>query len=158
LPETKAADYGLEHAVDVCPRNGPHATNLPYSRLLPTIYLKRGIPQLRRQKETPMQYKTMVLELLSESAKLYEQLRQTRRLLPTLETCAQQLKASHEAWMKTLAEAKPDSQQSQIASEALELALKELVDRLPSVLPQEDGEPLSLDQAIAFVRNHTSNG
>ena len=105
-----------------------------------------------------MQYKTMVLELLSESAKLYEQLRQTRRLLPTLETCAQQLKASHEAWMKTLAEAKPDSQQSQIASEALELALKELVDRLPSVLPQEDGEPLSLDQAIAFVRNHTSNG
>ena len=104
-----------------------------------------------------MQYKTIVLELLKQRTELHEQLRMTRRLLPTLETCAKELKASHEAWKETLAQAKPGSDPSQIASEALELALKELEDRLPSVSPQDDGKPLSLDQAMAFVRSHTSS-
>ena len=103
-----------------------------------------------------MQYKTIVLELLRERTELHEQLRLTRRLLPTMETCAKELKASHEAWKETLAETRPDSDPSQIASEALELAVKELEDRLPSVSPQDDKEPLSLDQAMAFVRTPTS--
>jgi hypothetical protein len=85
-----------------------------------------------------------------------EQLRLTRRLLPTLETCARELKASHETWKETLAQAKPGSDQSQIASEALEMALRELEDRLPSVSAPDDREPLSLDKAMAFVRRHTS--
>ena len=105
-----------------------------------------------------MQYKTIVLELLWERAELHEQLRQKHRLLPTLETLAKELKASHETWTETLAKAKPDSQPSQIASEALEMAIKELEDRLPSVSPLAEGEPLSLDQAMAFVLNHSSNG
>ena len=103
-----------------------------------------------------MQYKTIVLELLKERTELHEQLRLTRRLLPTLETCARELKASHESWKETLSEAKPDSDPSQIASEALELAIKELEDRLPSVSPPDDKEPLSLDEAMASIHSHTS--
>jgi hypothetical protein len=69
-----------------------------------------------------------------------------------------QLKASHETWKETLTKAKPDSQPSQIASEALEMAIKELEARLPSVSPLAEGEPLSLDQAMAFVLSHSSKG
>ncbi len=45
-----------------------------------------------------MQYKTIVLEMLKERKELHEQLRLTRRLLPTMERCARELKASHEQW------------------------------------------------------------
>ena len=103
-----------------------------------------------------MQYKTIVLELLWERADLHEQLRQTHSLLPTLGTLAKELKASHETWKETLAKAKPDSQPSQIASEALEMAVKDLVDQLPPASPPDDGE--ALDEAMAFIRSHTSNG
>jgi hypothetical protein len=103
-----------------------------------------------------MQYKTLVLELLKERTELHEQLRLTRRLLPTLETCARELKTSHEAWKEVLTQAKPDSDPSQITGEALEMALKELEDRLPSASPREDQEALSLDEAMAFIRRHTS--
>ena len=97
-----------------------------------------------------MQYKTIVLELLRERPELHEQLRLTRRLLPTLETCAKELKASHETWKETLATANPCSDPSQIASEAMELAIKELEDRLPTDSPADDS--LSLDQAMAGSR------
>ena len=100
-----------------------------------------------------MQYKTMTLELLMDRTELYEQLRLTHRLLPMLETLARELKASHETWKETLAEEKPESHPSQIASEALELALKELQDGLPAASPPAEAE--TLDAAIAFVRSHT---
>lgn len=103
-----------------------------------------------------MQYKTIVLELLKERKDLHEQLRLTRRLLPTMETCARELKARHEYWKETLATASPESDPSQISSEAMEMALSELEHRLPSVHPQEDGQPLSLDQAMAFLQSHSS--
>ena len=103
-----------------------------------------------------MQYKTIVLELLKERTELHEQLRLTRRLLPTLETCARELKASHETWKETLASANPESDPSQISSEAMEMALSELEERLPSVHPQDDGEALSLDQAMAYLQSHSS--
>jgi len=103
-----------------------------------------------------MQYKTIVLELLKERTELHEQLRQTRQLLPTLERLTEKLKISHDTWTAMLAQAKPGSDASQIASEALEMALKELVECLPPVSPQDDGE--TLDEAMAFIRSHTSNG
>lgn len=99
-----------------------------------------------------MQYKTIALELLQQRTELHEHLRLTRRLLPTMETCALQLKQSHEAWMATLAQSHPGSDPSQVSSEALELALKELEDRLPGVSPRAEAEPLSLDAAMAFTR------
>ena len=103
-----------------------------------------------------MQYKTIVLELLQQQTELHEQLRITRRLLPTLETYARELKTSHEAWKETLSQAKPGSNPSQISSEAMELALKDLEERLHSASQQGENEALSLDQAMASVRNHTS--
>ena len=103
-----------------------------------------------------MQYKTIVLELLQERKELHEQLRLTRRLLPTMETCAKELKARHEHWKETLATATQGGDPSQISSEAMEMALAELEERLPSVHPKDDGEPLSLDQAMAFLQSHSS--
>ena len=103
-----------------------------------------------------MQYKTIVLELLKERKELHEQLRLTRRLLPTMESLAKDLKARHEHWKEALATATPESDPILISSEAMEMALTELEDRLPSVHPQQDEEALSLDQAMAFVRNHSS--
>ena len=105
-----------------------------------------------------MQYKTIVLELLRERTELHEQLRQTRRLLPTLETCSHELKASHETWKETLTRANPGSDPIQIESEAMELAVKELEDRLPSVSRADEDETLSLDQAMASVAGRTSRG
>jgi hypothetical protein len=109
-------------------------------------------------KEISMPYKTIVLELLRERTELYEQVRLTHRLLPTLETCATELKASHESWKQVLAEAKPGSEPSQLASEAMEMALKELEDRLAPAVPGDEKAPLSLEKAMAFVQSHTSNG
>jgi hypothetical protein len=105
--------------------------------------------------ETNMQYKTIVLELLREHKELHEQLRRTRQLLPTLETFAQELKTSHEAWKEVLTQAKPDSEPSQIASEALEMALREVTERLALASPDEN-ETLSLDEAMTSISRHTS--
>lgn len=102
-----------------------------------------------------MQYKTIILELLRQRPEMHEQLRKSRKLLPAMEFYAKELKTSHEAWKETLSEAKPGNDRSQIASEALEMALKEMGDRLPSASP--DGtEPLSLDAAMASIRARTS--
>ena len=102
-----------------------------------------------------MQYKTIVLELLKDRKELHEQLRLTRRLMPTMERCARELKASHEQWKETLAAQQPGSDPAQIASEALELALRELEDRLPSVSSPHADDPLSLDRAMASVLSHS---
>ncbi len=99
-----------------------------------------------------MQYKTIVLELLQQQTELYEQLRTTRQLLPMLESYAQQFRASHHRWMETLSQAKPGSDPLQIKSEALELALQELMDRLPTASPQDEDEALSLDEVMAYLR------
>ena len=69
---------------------------------------------------------------------MHDQLRKDRKLLPTLELYARELKTSHEAWKETLVQARPGSDPSQIASEALEMALKELEDRLPSASPPDE--------------------
>ena len=102
-----------------------------------------------------MQYKTIVLELLKERTELHEQLRLTRRLRPVMVTCAVELKASHETWKETLATANPGSDPAQISQEAMEIAIRELEDRLPSVSAQDEMEPLSLDKAMAFVLTHS---
>ena len=99
-----------------------------------------------------MQYKTIVLELLKQRPELHNQLRSNRMLLPTLERYARELKANHETWKDRLSQAKPGSDQSQIASEALEVALNELEGFLDSAFPPEGGKPPSLEEAMAFIR------
>jgi len=108
--------------------------------------------------EANMQYKTMVHELLKERTQLHEQLRKERTLLPVIERHARELRESHEAWKELLSQLRPGSDKSQIASEALEIALKELEDRLPSASPRDDQDPLILDAAMLFLRRHTSRG
>ncbi|MBS0267268.1 MAG: hypothetical protein JSS02_35415 [Planctomycetes bacterium] len=105
-----------------------------------------------------MQYKTIVLELLQQRTEMHDQLRKDRKLLPALEFYARELKTSHEAWKETFSEAKPGSDPSQIASEAMEMAVKELEDRLQTASQDNDQVALSLDAAMTFVRNHTSRG
>jgi hypothetical protein len=102
-----------------------------------------------------MLYKTMVLELLEQRPQMHNQLRETRKLLRTLELYSKELKNNHEVWKKLLSLAQPGSNQSQIASEALEIALKKLEDRLSTESPPDEAEPLSLEAAMAFIRRHT---
>ena len=105
-----------------------------------------------------MQYKTIIYEMLQQRPQMHDQLRKSRKLLPTLELYAKELKSSHEAWKEMLGQLRPRSQPSQIASEALEMALKQMEDHLPSALSQDGNEAQVLDAAMLFLRRPTSRG
>lgn len=105
-----------------------------------------------------MQYKTIVLEMLQQRLELHEQLRQERKLLRTLEIYARELKESHEAITEQLRQAQPGSDPSQISSEAFEMAMKELQDRLPPVSREEGRDILSLDAAMAHIQTPSRRG
>lgn len=105
-----------------------------------------------------MQYKTIIYEMLQHRPRIHEQLRKSRKLVPTLERYARELKTSHQAWKEMLEQLRPGSQPSQFASEALELALKEMEDHLPSALSQDGNEAQVLDAAMLFLRRPTSRG
>jgi hypothetical protein len=106
-------------------------------------------------KESIMLYKTIVLGFLQDRPQIYDQLISRQTLLSTLERYATELKTSHEAWKEQLQQAKTRSSPSQIASEALELALEQLESRLPPELPTDATEPPPLDSAMAFITPHT---
>jgi hypothetical protein len=103
-----------------------------------------------------MHYKTIVLELLEQRTELHQQLQKTRQLLPTMEALATELRDRHLALTESMEQAHPSDDPSQIPAQALELAVKELEDRLPSASQQGENEALSLDQAMASIRSHTS--
>ena len=84
-----------------------------------------------------------------------EQLRRRKMLLKAMEFYARMLKDMHESRKLYLAQARPGSDESQIASEALEMALQELEDSLPSVSSSEDGDRPSLDDLMTFLRADT---
>jgi hypothetical protein len=102
-----------------------------------------------------MQYKTIVLQYLRQRPRLHNQLKSSRTLLPTLDAYANQLKSSHEALKEQLAQANPGSEPSLVASQALEIALKDWTSSLPPDESSSDEEPLSLDGAMAYIRRHT---
>ncbi len=98
-----------------------------------------------------MPYKTLVLQLLRERfPTLHGKLKHARSLLPALDLYSTRLKMSHEVWMHSLAERNPNSDPSQIKSEALEFALRDVQERL-SALSRGD-EALSLDAVMAFLK------
>jgi hypothetical protein len=101
-----------------------------------------------------MQYKTIVLELLQEDAGLYDQLRSSNRLLPSMEEYAAELKTIHDQWKEKIRREEPGRDPRQITSEALELAIEELRDRLPCVSPRGGAEP-TLEAAMDYLRRHT---
>src|SRR5271163_1637950 len=90
----------------------------------------RTIPPPPPQEIMPMHYKTIVLELIQQQPELHEQLRARRTLLATMDACALALKASHEEWMERLSQRSQGWDRSQVSSEALEIALKELEEDL----------------------------
>ncbi|HXE51924.1 MAG TPA: hypothetical protein VN541_02870 [Tepidisphaeraceae bacterium] len=101
-----------------------------------------------------MLYKTIVLQLLEQRPEIYDRLRRQRQVLPTMEYYASELRSLHLAWQETLVQTSPSSDERQLASEALELALKDLEDRLPGGSPREGQEPLSPEQAMAYIHRH----
>lgn len=88
-----------------------------------------------------MQYKTIILELVQQQTALHDQLRNSRMLLSTIGTWAEELKRRHESWKGQLSQAKPGSDPQQIESEALELALSEVGTHFSCELPPNDPEP-----------------
>jgi hypothetical protein len=102
-----------------------------------------------------MQYKTIALGLLEAQTDLYEQLRKTRQLMPTLETLSAELRSSHIALTEAMEQTQPGDQ-SQIPAQALEIAVKELEDRLSSAQEAKNDEVFSLDQAMAYIRSPSS--
>jgi chromosome segregation ATPase len=105
-----------------------------------------------------MKYKSIMLELLQQRPEMHEQLRQERKLLTALEIYAKELKESHEAITEQLRQARPESDPRQISSEAFEMALKEMEDRLPPASVTDGHEELTLDQAMAHVRSPLPRG
>jgi hypothetical protein len=101
-----------------------------------------------------MLYKTMVLEIIQLHPDIYERLRSQRKLLPELERYGAELKERHDAWKAMLSQAQPGSSESQVASEALEMALKEMADHFASA-SAEDDQPTSVSAAMDIQRRHT---
>jgi hypothetical protein len=114
------------------------------------MHLTIQITKLAR-KETIMHYKTIVLELLQNRPELHEKLRLSRTLLTTLNLYSSHLKANHEAWMDRISRAKPGSERSQLASEALEIAVKEMEESMGTSDFHLEAETLSLDGVMAFT-------
>lgn len=104
-----------------------------------------------------MHYKTMVLDMLDDRPLLKARLQKERKMLLTVESVADSLKSRHEVWMRQLEQSQPPSHPSQIASEALELALAELSDNLPpeSIVNEES---FSLEDVILFRPLRSSGG
>ena len=105
-----------------------------------------------------MQYKTIILQLLEQRPEQLGRFQREGTLLATLERYAGYLKTRHEAWKDILTQARPGSDPSQLASEALESALRELEDSLPTASLPDESDALTLDGAMAFIRRRTPPG
>jgi hypothetical protein len=78
------------------------------------------------------QYLTITLELIEANPTLHERLRQKRELLTTLHQLGKELKASHRVLLHRLRDQRPGDDLRLLQSQALELAVAELQDRLSS--------------------------
>jgi len=78
-----------------------------------------------------MLYKTICLELIQQRPAMHDQLRKSRTLLATVNRLATELKESHQALTKQFMLANPTISQEQITSEAMEMAVQEMVESLP---------------------------
>jgi hypothetical protein len=101
-----------------------------------------------------MQYKTIILELIQQHPAFLDQLQSNRTLLSTVDRVAGLLRNSHETWISQLRQSRPGTDEQQLASEAMELALQEIESILPTGSDPDETEGLSLDEAMQFLRNH----
>ena len=102
-----------------------------------------------------MQYKTIVMELLEQNPELHNQLKQNRKLLQTIDAMALELKLRHEQTIAELAEQQPGVAYSVICSQATEIVISELQERLAPTSDHETNEAMSLDQIMASVIQHS---
>ncbi len=99
-----------------------------------------------------MHYKTIVFEMLQEQYPiLHKLLRQEGTLRISLEEYAIKLRTAHLAWMDEIRRTSPERSRSQLASEAMELALSDFQATLPPAYLQDEDDTLSLDAAMAFI-------
>ena len=103
-----------------------------------------------------MHYKMIVLELLENTVpEIHEKLRSKRLVLQTMERYAEELKICHDDRKTDLWRRKPHSDEIQINSEALELAMADIQSSLLQEFRVEETETLPLDGAMEFHRRHT---
>ncbi|MCZ2341335.1 MAG: hypothetical protein LC104_06005 [Bacteroidales bacterium] len=102
-----------------------------------------------------MQYKTIIMEMLAFRTQIQDQLPMDENPLETLDRLALELKTLHEMYKEQLAPSRADSHPVLISSEALEMALKDLEDRLLPASPVDEPDVFSLDAAMTFLRRHS---
>lgn len=101
-------------------------------------------------------YQTIVLAMIEHRPELYEQLRASRMLLAAVNDLATSLRAAHLQLLEDLQQANPHFDPAQLRAEALEMAIQSLLEDLPSAsTASEEGEGLSLDDAMSYLRRHT---
>lgn len=105
-----------------------------------------------------MQYKTIMLELIQSNRPLHQQLCQERKLLTTVEEAALELKSRHQEILEEMALQNPESPAMQVYSQAFELALKEMEERLQPVSQTTEDSSLSLGEAMATIRSLSPRG
>lgn len=105
-----------------------------------------------------MQYKTTMLELIQSNRPLHQQLCQERKLLKTVEQAALELKSRHQQILEEMALLSPESPAIQVYSQAFEMALKEMEERLLPVSQTTEDSSLSLSEAMAFIRSPSPLG
>jgi hypothetical protein len=101
-----------------------------------------------------MQYKTLALQLIRQYPLVHYPLKEKRMLLETVEREAKELATRHQELKEQLFQNQPDSDPASTESASLELALKELENRLSAERLQGNPE-ISLDGAMAFLRKAT---
>jgi hypothetical protein len=105
-----------------------------------------------------MNYKTIALELLEQNQPLYHHLRRCRTLLATVERSAAELRTSHREWITRLAETGRAGSSEQTSSEAMEVAVAELTERLRHESEGHAGDGPSLPSAMAYLQAHSRRG
>jgi hypothetical protein len=103
-----------------------------------------------------MRYKRIVLDLLQDQyPKLHEQLRAHRQLLQAVNDYATALRTAHLTWMDEFRQANPGLDPLRISREALEMALQDLRESLPSGSATDEDALLSLVAAMTSLRRAT---
>jgi len=102
-----------------------------------------------------MLYKTIVLELLQLEEEIYSILLRHRTLMPTLDRYAMELKNIHDTWINRLTRQSPAGDPTLLSSEALELAIRDVQNRLRIEYLSDQDETTFLDGAMATMRAHS---
>jgi hypothetical protein len=110
---------------------------------------------LHGKKGSLLHYKGIILEWLVEHPAVYRRLLKKRLLKTTLKVYASKLMERHYVWQRRLAHMNPPRELSQLADDALPVALKELEYSLLAGLPPEQVKPLPMLEAMALVKRRS---